>query len=391
MTSDTPFTQLGGKWSTIESSPAVFNALMKENGIRGVHVKYIFSLDQMSFEFLESQGPVYGFIFLLKPQAGRLSRAEELAENVDTSSVFFANQVIPDACGTQALLSIVLNCPQVDIGPMLNNFKEFTAAFDPLNKGLALTNCQALRENHNKFAGHFEQYPTLPLSVLEADKKSESKDKKKRQQKQQKGKEGQKGQKRPTSTKRRQQQQDEEEEEEGEEEKEKDEEQGPELTDSDAFHYIAYVHIDGYVWELDGLQARPERLRACGAEKWVEEARIQLATRMQSYDREEEGFVVLALVKDPILVQEERLTKAETSSKVVNDNKTREKTLDMEKEIRSLRREREVEEMESAEMQADYAPAIEAFLKGYLALGERAQSDRSQRQNGRKSSQGVIS
>ncbi|KAF9186385.1 hypothetical protein BGZ50_002480 [Haplosporangium sp. Z 11] len=366
MTTDTPFTKLGGKWCTIESSPAVFNALMRENDIRGVHVKYIFSLDRMSFEFLESQGPVYGFIFLLKPQGSRLSRAEELSENVDTSNVFFANQVIPDACGTQALLSIVLNCPQVDIGPMLKNFKEFTAAFDPLNKGLALTNCQALRENHNKFAGHFEQYPTIPLSILEADKKSESKDKKKRQQKQQKdkkGQKGQKGQKRPTTTKRKQQQQEEEEEKESGE-------QEPGLTESDAFHYIAYVYIDGYVWELDGLQARPERLKACGAEDWVEEARLQLATRMKSYDQEEEGFVVLALVKDPILVQEERLAESKTSSKAANDNKTREKILDMEKEIRSLRRERQVEEMESAEMQADYTPAIEAFLKGYLALGE---------------------
>ena len=50
----------------------------------------------------------------------------EAAENI-----FFAQQTIQNACGTQALLSVLLNLKDVNIGPGLRDFKEFAGSLPP--------------------------------------------------------------------------------------------------------------------------------------------------------------------------------------------------------------------------------------------------------------------
>ena len=79
--------------------------------------------------------PVYGLIFLFKYRSGEAPSAP-VETDANASGVFFASQVITNACATQAILSILMNCPStVTLGEELGNMKTFTEDFDADLKG----------------------------------------------------------------------------------------------------------------------------------------------------------------------------------------------------------------------------------------------------------------
>ena len=76
---------------------------------------------------------MYGVIFLFKYPTGEKPSDTPRDGSFDfeaSENLFFAAQTIQNACGTQALLSVLLNKEgEVEIGPQLKDFKEFTGAF----------------------------------------------------------------------------------------------------------------------------------------------------------------------------------------------------------------------------------------------------------------------
>jgi hypothetical protein len=124
--------RLSEGWLELESDPGLFTLLLEDFGCRGIQVEEIYDLAK------PIEGTVYGFIFLFKWVEERRGRwrmrsdqnglgstqSGEFIENESiVNEIFFAQQVVPNSCATHALLSVLLNCPHIQLGPVLQRLQ----------------------------------------------------------------------------------------------------------------------------------------------------------------------------------------------------------------------------------------------------------------------------
>lgn len=215
----------------------------------------LISLDSDSLQQLHPIGVIFLFKYPTseKPARDKPNDGEFDYSVLDSSTqqegdepVWFAAQTIQNACGTQALLSVLLNKDgvseedgdRVDIGPNLKEFKEFTSAFPPDIRGEALSNSDLIRDVHNSFAR------SSPFVSDETKIATE---------------------------------------------------------DDDVYHFIAYTSINDTLYELDGLQPAPIRHGdpgACPSEIFADAVVPVLQRRIERYPQTEIRFNLLAMCED---------------------------------------------------------------------------------------------
>ena len=200
--------------------------------------------------------PVYGVIFLFKYIGSSKSGLQDGSYDttiVEEDGLFFAAQTIQNACGTQAILSVILNndvaaatgptrTPAqtekagIEIGADLREFKDFTTGFPPELRGEALSNSSLIRTTHNSFAR------SSPFA----------------------------------------------------DETQRD----PAAGTEDVFHFIGYTVYNDKLYELDGLQPYPISHGQCSPDEFPEKILPVLQKRIERYPAGEVRFNLMAVCRD---------------------------------------------------------------------------------------------
>ncbi|GMR31919.1 hypothetical protein PMAYCL1PPCAC_02114, partial [Pristionchus mayeri] len=221
-----------GNWCLIESDPGVFTEMIKGFGVKGIEVEELLALDPSFYGEME---PIHGLIFLFKWK-------EDVAHPSGTpqpNGCFFTQQVISNACATQALVNIILNIEgaeqkHIELGKTLTEFKEFCGEFDPSSRGLCLSNSEEIRTVHNSFSRQ---------QLFELDIKG--------------GKE------------------------------------------EENYHFVGYLPVGGKIFELDGLQEHPHVVgEVTEGVNWMDTVTPVIQQRIQRYSDGEIHFNLMAVVGD---------------------------------------------------------------------------------------------
>jgi len=282
-----------GNWCLIESDPGVFTELIRGFGVEGVQVEELYSLDDESFNELR---PIYGLIFLFKWRQG-----DEPSGQLDPEAkVFFAQQVISNACATQAIVNLLLNVQateDIKLGATLEEFRDFVTGFDPANRGLCLSNSEKIRAVHNSFARP---------NYFEVDVRTPAKE--------------------------------------------------------ENYHFITYVPINGRIYELDGLRDAPIDLGPVQEnEDWLTTVRPVIARRIEKYNEGEIHFNLMAMIGDRKTKAEKRL--AEIAELGIDSEETAQEVYQMQSLIADEEEKMKRYRKENARRRHNYIPFIVELLK----------------------------
>ncbi len=163
-------------------------------------------------------------------------------------------------------MSILLNNPSIKLGETLSNFRDFTQHFPSDLKGEAISNSDVIRDVHNSFA-RADPFQSDETKVA--------------------------------------------------------------TEDDDVFHFVAYVPVDGKLYELDGLQPAPICHGDCPMDQWIDSGNLIpvyllcvsinpwsavkpiIQERIAGYASSEIRFNLMGVIKSRLSVYQEQLSQAQ--------------------------------------------------------------------------------
>jgi len=86
----------------------------------------MYDIEPLAVDHLNPRGLI--FCFLWHKDTHRPADFDDPA----AEHVWFANQLIDDACASHAILNVVLNCPDVELGEELKMFRRETEKMSPV-------------------------------------------------------------------------------------------------------------------------------------------------------------------------------------------------------------------------------------------------------------------
>ncbi|CAH8447876.1 unnamed protein product [Schistosoma rodhaini] len=352
------------EWLELESDPGLFTLLLEDFGVQGVQVEEIYDLSKPITEI------VYGFIFLFhwnkakkKPcrrtgrgstgsvsntispssytpvstcdvrsnsvtpktgnngsrhrsasgscqdiittpeskSVGEISECKSIIPIPDKTEIFFAHQVVQNSCATHALLSILLNRPEINIGHMLAEFQKATRYLSPEAKGLAIGSMPQLAQAHNRHAAKpLTVCKDETISNLELPEPSQAAATAAAIAKASIGtvncvNSSDSSPSLATTT-------------------------GSNVTIPDTFHFVCYVPIGGFLYELDGLTSEPINhgpLKNPNDQfAWTEQCADVLKERMQEQDVR---YNLLAVVPDRRVALTKRMQMLKRNRQLIQD------------------------------------------------------------------------
>lgn len=285
-------------WCTIESDPAVFTEMLEKFGVEGIVVEELISLDPVA---LEQLGVIHGLVLLFKYKG-----AKREVNYQQESGLYFAQQVVHNACATQALINIIMNRREdgVTLGSTLQEFFDFTIGLDPATRGEQIGQSERIREVHNSFT----------RSSVFSFEDVAAKD------------------------------------------------------DDDVFHFVSFIFKHGSIWELDGLQPAPVLCTSATQDDWKEKLITAVQSRIAEISAQDTtgqgqgiSFSLMAVVNDRIPALELELALLQSEEKP---------TALVEAHLQQLRDERERGRVENSRRRHNYVPMVVALLRALAEKGK---------------------